>query len=306
MPHPDDPAHRGGTPAPDDPDGSDDPAELDAIAAELYALTPEEFTAARNARAAASARPLAARIRALRKPVVSAWAAGLLARAGVLDEALALAAALREAQDDLDAAELAALGRQRRALAAALAARAVDAANARGVTVGAAAQGDVEKTLNAAMVDAAAAAAVLSGRLVRPLVAGAFEPGDLVDAVGGSVPGIAAPPARDDLAPRRARRAAEKAAREAERIAGAAERELAGIEARRAEAQQRAAHLAERISDLERDLARLRGEALAAGEELERREHEHRDAASAARAAARRAQAARDARDMQAARDATD
>ena len=97
---------------------ADDDAALDEIAVELYALTPEEFTAARNARAAASARALAARVKALRKPTVAAWAVDRLAREGQLADALDLAAALRDAQDDLDAAELSRLGRQRRGLVA--------------------------------------------------------------------------------------------------------------------------------------------------------------------------------------------
>lgn len=271
--------------------------DLDAIAAELYSLEPDGFTAARNARAAASDKPLAAQIKALRKPVVSAWAVGLLARDGQLAEAVELAAALREAQDDLDAAELSALGRQRRALVAALTAQAVQAADARGVTVGAAARDDIEKTLNAAMMDAAAAAAVLSGRLVKPLVAGAFDEEELRDAVGGSLPGAPAEPPRDDLAERRARKAAEKAVREAERAAGEAERELARVDARRAKAQERVDHIAERIGDLERDLERLRADSAEATAELERREGERREAADAARTAQKKAETARDALD---------
>ena len=101
---------------------------------------PEEFTDARNARAAASDRALAARVKALRKPTASAWAVDLLARDGQLAEALELAGALREAQDDLDAAELGRLSRQRRSLVSALATQAVDLARDRGVTVSAAAR----------------------------------------------------------------------------------------------------------------------------------------------------------------------
>ena len=59
-------------------------AQLDAIAAELYALPPEEFTEARNARAATADRALAASVKALRKPTASAWAVDLLARDGQL------------------------------------------------------------------------------------------------------------------------------------------------------------------------------------------------------------------------------
>lgn len=275
-----------------------DSDDLDAIAAELYALPPHEFTAARNARAAASDRPLAARITTLRKPVVSAWAVGLLVRGGLLDEALELSAALRDAQEGLDAAELSALGRQRRALVAALAAQAADLAREQGVALSAAARDDVAATVNAAMMDAAAAAAVMSGRLVAPLVAGAFDPADLDSAVGGSLPGATERAPQDDLAERRARKAAERAAREAERLANEAARELAQREARRAKARDRVDHLAERIDDLESELERLRREAATAAADLHRRESEFDEAQAAARTAEKKAVAARRAVDQ--------
>jgi hypothetical protein len=270
--------------------------ELDAIAAELYALTPDEFTAARNARAAASG-DLRTQVKALRKPTASAWAVGLLAREGALGEALELSAALHDAQDDLDAAELAKLSRQRRQLVAALAAQAAKLAEARGVAISGAARADVERTVDAAVRDAAAAAAVMTGRLVRPLSATGVEPVDLTDAVGGSIPGVAerAAPTRDDLAERRARKAAEQAAREAERAANEAGRELARVEARVDRARERADHLAERIDDLTRDLERVTAEAATADEELARWERERIDAAARAAAAEKRAEAARDA-----------
>ncbi|WP_194409504.1 transposase [Microbacterium cremeum] len=271
--------------------------KLDVIAAELYALPPGEFTAARNARAGLAPPAVGTRVKALRKPTVAAWAVNLLAREGQLGDALELSAALREAQDDLDAAEMSRLGRQRRQLVAALAKQAVDLAKDAGVAVGATAREDVEKTINAAVMDAAAAAAVMTGRLVKPLEAGAIEPEALADAVGGSVPGVVAPPPRDDLAERRARRAAEKASREAERLANEAERVLSRIDDRRAKAQERADHLAERIGDLRRDLARLEEEAAAADSKLAAIEREHRDAAAQAEEAAREADRAQRALD---------
>ncbi len=174
---------------------------VDALAVELYALPPDEFTAARNARATAD-RALAARLKALRKPTVAAWAVNLLAREGQLKDALDLAAALREAQDDLDGAELSRLSRQRRQLVAALATQAVQLASDRGVTVSASARDDIQKTVNAAVMDAAAAAAVMTARLTRPLEASGFEPVDVSDAVGGSLPGVPDAPAPDPRRPR--------------------------------------------------------------------------------------------------------
>ncbi|WES62995.1 hypothetical protein P0L94_11075 [Microbacter sp. GSS18] len=269
--------------------------DLDAIAAELYALPPAAFTAARNARAAASAPELARRIRALRKPVVAAWAVNLLVADGQLTEALDLAAALREAQDDLDAVELAKLGRQRRQLVAALAAHAVELAAEHGVTVSPPAREGVEKTVNAGVMDAAAAAAVSTGRLIAPLEAGGFEPADLAAAVGGTLPGAETPPPRDDLAERRARRAAEKAAREAERAANAAGRELAELAARRDRARERAAHLRERIDDLTRDLARLEADLGSVESSIADLDRAHAAAAATARDTQRAAERARSA-----------
>lgn len=276
---------------------ADEDAELDAVAAELYALPPSQFTAARNARAGGAAPALAKRVKALRKPTVSAWAVNLLAREGQLADAVELSAALREAQDDLDAAELARLGKQRRQLVAALAKQAVDLAQNAGGTVSAAAREDVEKTINAAVMDAAAAAAVLTGRLVTTLEAGDIDPAALAEAVGGSLPGVKAPPPRDDLADRRARRAAEKAAREAERLANEAERELARIDARREKAQERVDHVRERIDDLRRDLAALEADEEAAVDKLDAVERERTDAAARARSAAKEAERAQTALD---------
>ncbi|MCR2794033.1 transposase [Microbacterium sp. zg.Y625] len=263
--------------------------DLDDVAAQLYALPPAEFTAARNARAAAAEPKLAKAVRALRKPIVSAYAVDLLVQEGQLGEALDLAAALREAQDDLDAAEMTRLSRQRRALVAALSRQAVDLARDRGVSVSDAAASDVESTIDAAVRDPAAAAAVMTGRLVRPLVATGVDPVDLTDAVGGSIPGVAERPAppRDDLAQRRARRAAEKAVREAEREASEASRRLARVEATVQKARERADHLAEREADLRADLERVRAEAATAESAVAAAETEREQAAAAARAAQR-------------------
>jgi hypothetical protein len=240
-------------------------------------------------------RTLAAQVKALRKPAASAWAVDLLAREGQLAEALELAAALREAQDDLDAAELGRLSRQRRALVTALATQAVDLAKERGVTISAPARADVEKTINAAVMDAAAAAAVMTARLVRPLEATGFDAVDVSDAVGGSLPGVpdAPAPTRDDLAERRARKAAERAVREAERAAGEADRELAKLDALLAKARERTDHVRERIDDLRTELARLEADGEKAERETERLDRERADAADRARAAERAADQAR-------------
>ncbi len=269
---------------------------LDAVAAELLRLPPADFTAARNARADAADAGLGRGIRSLRKPTVAAWTINLLSHDDTFREALELAAALREAQEDLDAAELARLGRQRRALVAALARRAVELARDAGVTVSAAARDEVERTLNAAIVDPRAAGAVASGRLVRPLDPGDVDAAALADRMAGSVPGSdgTPPPAsRDDLAERRAKREAERRRREAEKHASEAEREYERLRERGRKARERADLLGERVEDLRRDLARVSAdadEADAAADELEAAVSVARDTAREARRVADRAQ----------------
>jgi len=265
--------------------------ELDRAAEELYALPPAAFTAARNA--AAAAHPaLAKAVKALRKPTVAAWAVNLLAAHGELGEAITLSAALHEAQEELDGAELSRLGKQRRALVAALARQAVDLAQQQGVAVSAAARDDVEKTINAAVVDAAAGAAVLSGRLVRPLQASGVDGVDLTDAVGGSVPEAPEEKQTDELAERRAQREAERAAREAQRAADVSASELERVEAALARARDRARQLGERVEALRAELARVVEDAATAESEAESLGAQRQDAAARARTAATAAEAA--------------
>lgn len=273
---------------------TDDSDALDAIVVELYALPPAEFTAARTARSREADGALAAAIAKIRKPVVSAWVVDLLAREGHLADALELGEALRTAQDDLDAAELARLGRQRRQLVAALARTGAELAAGRGVAVSAAALQDVEATLNAALIDARAASAVASARLVGPLEAsGDVDP---AEALSGSTPTASAPsPPDDELAERRARREAERATREAERDAERAERDRAQADTARERARERAQRLQERVEELRRELERVTRESETADAALQEAEDAARTAAAAARSAARRAEAARNA-----------
>lgn len=273
-------------------------SSIDDVAVALYRLPPDAFTAARDARAATTDAADAARIKALRKPVVAAWAVNLLVADGQLAEAVELAAALREAQDDLDAAELRRLGTQRQQLVASLARRAAVLAAEAGHPLADSALEAVAQTINAAVMDERAAAVVLTGRLRKPLDAGALDDLDAADVVAGSPPrGTVERPASDpdELAVRRARRAAERAARDAERTATAAERERAAAEAAERTAREHADLVHERIAELRAQLERLQSDADAADAELVRHEQRLREAASAAEAAANQAQRARDA-----------
>ncbi len=276
---------------------SDDDARLDEVAAELLSLPPARFTAARAERAAAAG-PLGRRIAKLRKPTVAAWAVNLLVRDGQLGEAVELSRALHEAQDDLDAAELGRLGRQRRQLVAALARRAAELAADAGTPLSPAMKDAVEKTVNAAVVDETAAAAVLTGRLVSAIDLADRDADGLSAAVAGSVPdAVPAPAARDDLAARRARKAAERAVREAERARADAERERAAADRRLDTARERADRVHERVDELRTELAKIEKEAADADAAVERLEGDRASAVDAVRAAERalsRAEAARD------------
>lgn len=274
---------------------------FDDIAATLYAGPPEAFTASRNARVKEiEDRALAAEVKALRKPSVAAWVVNVFAqeRAAQLGEALTLAAELREAQEDLDAAALAKLSRERRALTRRLAETAADLAGSRGERVTAATREAVEQTISAAFFDQDAAAAVASGRLVR-----ALEPSgtadDIRDAVAGTLPTLQpqAPRPPDELQERRKRRDAERRVAAAEKDLAAAERALAKEDEAVQALSDRADELADGIAELEAQLEKLHHEA-------DRIERDRPAAEERRTAAARKKDAAAEA--VQAAREALD
>ena len=158
---------------------------LTDIADELYGLPLDEFTAARNARAKADKQ-----VKSLPKPSAAAWAINQFARSSPakLEQVFALGAQLREAQGELDASTMRSLGQQRRSLITALAKEISSTASART---------EIEQTLQAAMADEDAAAAVASGRLVRALSTDGLEAAELEGAVAVPVAGTRRPkPAR--------------------------------------------------------------------------------------------------------------
>ncbi len=245
-------------------------ASLAQIADDLYALTPEEFTPTRNALSRekkASDPDLARDILLLRKPAPSAWLVNALVRhrRDDLENAFQLGDRLREAQEQLDRDELQELTKQRRSVVSALAREGSALANELGHPVSAGVVEEVSQTLQAAMADAAASAALRSGRLLRPLTATGFDPVDLTGAV--ALPdGIAPPPPPRRPAPPKdptaraeaaaavkataAREAAHaKAIAEADRAVDAAEATLDAVDAQIARADRRR-------DDLELDLAR--------------------------------------------------
>ncbi|MEU0933020.1 hypothetical protein [Embleya sp. NPDC005971] len=166
------------------PSRDGDGVDEDAVVHELYGLDPEEFVAARDARArtarAAGDRAAAGRIGGLRRPVLAAWLANLLVREQreEIDAFLELGAAMRAAQEQLHGAELRDLSRRRHRVIDALQREALALAAARGhPAVGDAARRDLQDTLNTALADPDAARMLADGRLTGPLHPdGAFGP----------------------------------------------------------------------------------------------------------------------------------
>ena len=171
---------------------------IEDVARELYGLAPEEFTAARNARAKAAKADgdpeLAGRVQSLRKPTAGAWLLNQLVRrhGDEVQQVLDLGAQLRAAQGTLGADELRALDRQRRQLTRAVAEQARALGRDAGRRVTDQTTADVEETLRSAMVDAAAGAALSTGLLTDTFSATGLEPVDLSRVVA-----LAPPPTGD-------------------------------------------------------------------------------------------------------------
>ena len=273
-------------------------------AQDLYRLTPEEFTAARDAaakqRRADGDREGASALKALRRPSVAAWLVNRLAQdePDLLAQLLDLGPALAQAQAGRDADALRELGAQRRELVEAVTATAVEHA---GRQVTSAVREEVVATLEAALADPATAQAVRSGRLVRSLSYAGFGGVDLADAVAPEGRTSSTPPEKRGGKARKAT-AARKDAKEQERARRIAEAEDAAhraagrlddlvracerAERERAAAQQHAEERAAQIDRLTDELARARRER----DEAARRSRAAHDAAERAVAAVSRAQ----------------
>jgi hypothetical protein len=257
------------------------------VADQLYALTPAEFTAARDERARqarqAGQRDEAAAIKKLARPTTSAWLVNQLSREAPnqLGSLVEVAEALEEAQRTLAGDRLRELSAQRRHVINDLLPQAAEIASRAGQPASAAVMGEVRATLEAALADSAARAAVQSGRLTKPLAYAGLGEVDLAAALalpasqpaarGEHKPGGAherarapksagaAPTAEADPVAAAARAAADKvqAAESATAAAAgaldAAERQLSGI------AEQRQ-FLRRRIEHLERELGNAKGE----------------------------------------------
>jgi hypothetical protein len=163
--------------------------ELADVAGRLYALPFDEFVTARAAAAKAAAaesnRPLSQAIKALPKPSAAAWAVNMLAHhvPDAVRQLRNLGETMQGAQAALDAAALRDLSRERRKLLGEAVSAARLAAEQQGRAISGPVASEVEETLRAATADAAAAAAVQSGMLLRVLTADGVDRVDLEGAV---------------------------------------------------------------------------------------------------------------------------
>jgi hypothetical protein len=246
--------------------------DFDEVAEELYGLDPGQFTPVRTAREkearAAGDRDLAAQIKQIRKPSMSAWLANQLIRArrDQLEPLLELGEQLRELQASVSADQLRQFTQQRHQLVYALAREARGLGHERGVKISDDVARELEQTLHAALGDPQAAAALREGRLTNSLQYAGFGPVEALPSNGDAkpVPRRAPAPAakKDDLAARRERAEQLRQAREeAQEVLDRARTELTGAEARRDETQQlaedadrRAAEAREHVDQLRLDL----------------------------------------------------
>ncbi|MEV5440650.1 hypothetical protein AB0K80_32300 [Streptomyces sp. NPDC052682] len=280
--------------------------DFDTVADDLYALRPEDFTAARNVRAAAARtagdRALAERIGALRRPSLSAWASNLLVREQPREAQalLRLGEGLRQAHHDLDGAQLRELSRRQHALITELSRRARQLAARSGHPVGDEVQHEVEATLHAVLADPDAAREWAGGRLVRPLSAAVGFPAAAPTAVPSRAPAApppdrAAPAARRDTRGEERRRQLDRArtaAKDAERELREREDEAAGARREAEEAAERAGRLQRRADALAEELRGVKDEQQRARAAERAAQRQARDAGQRVTQARRRAEEA--------------
>jgi hypothetical protein len=261
---------------------------LREVADELYATAPADFTASRNAAAGrADDKTLAKEIRALRKPSASAAAVNALVRENpeLVDSILEVGDRMRDAFAARNRDSIRSLAGDRQRLLQ-TAVRSVGG-------VSPAVQREVEETLQAAVIDASAAAAVRSGLLVRALESTGVDEVDVADAV--ALPIDPAAPARPTVAPRRRSPSGDRATKGRPGAAEPAENEESAAERRERErrirnaekALERARTAAEALDDELDDEVDRRNDLEAEREELSRRLDRAQDELTESRAAER-------------------
>lgn len=271
--------------------------DLLEIADRLYAEPFGAFTGARDAAAKATGdKELAARVKALKKPSVAAWAVNLLVRreSEQIDQVLTLGASLRAAAESMAGDELRTLTRQRRQLTNALAETTRELAREHDVRLTTAVLDQVEGVLTAAMLDPVAAQVVRSGLLLTAFTSTGISEVDVEavcavpEALGPDVAHRARSTEREApslrLVPeddRVRREAAQDAVEEATRGLEEAREELAHVEANVKNLHARRLQLQGEIDELRRRLAGLEDDVDAVDEDLEDAEAAQEEAAAA-------------------------
>jgi hypothetical protein len=276
---------------------SADERDLDEIAAELYALKPDAFVAARDEHVRQSRADgrgqLAKAVAALRKPNQSAWLINQLARdqREAVEELFSLGDALRGAHQRADGSQLQKISAERRKAEVALIRRARALGTEAGVDVTADMAREAEETLAAALASPDVATEVLSGRLTKPVSYSGF--GTMLTSVPAPVPAprkkprpAAEPQPVADAAEQR-RTKAEQVIAEAREELEAAELDLAERENAADEAARRAEELGNQVDQLREQLRAVEGE-LVAADRGARMEARRLDRARKARDEARR------------------
>lgn len=288
------------------------------IADDLYSLPLADFTPTRDAlvKEHKADTSLAAGIKGLRKASLAAWVVNLLVRRDPdqVDQVLAVGAALRDAQENLDATQLREFTKQRRQLTASVTTSARRMAREEGVKTTQAVADQVEATLTAAMLEPDAAKAVRSGLLTTSLAATGLGDLDLSEAVAlpkalgfhAKARPVAAPdPTQrpqlhvvpDPDADAKARAAADKRLADARGVLGEAEKEHRAARRATEKLRARTLQLQAEIDELRSRIAGLEGEAEEVDEELgeaEAVQEEAGEAVEEAQAAVDGARAARE------------
>jgi hypothetical protein len=272
--------------------------QLLEIADRLYGQPLADFTPARDAAAKEAAKgegadkELAARLKALKKPSIAAWALNVLVRreSEQIDQVLALGESLRAAAESMSGEDLRALTRQRRQLTNALAGTARDLAREQDVRLTSAVVDQVEGMLTAAMLDPTAAQVVRSGLAVAAFTSTGISEVD-VEAVC-AVPEALGESHRASVTERQApslhlvpeddrvrQEAAQDAVDEAARAVDEARAELDEVEASVKDLHARRLQLQGEIDELRRRLAALEDDVDSVDEDLEEAEGARDDAA---------------------------
>jgi hypothetical protein len=148
---------------------------FESVSAELYGLTPNDFTSARNTRVSDARKSgdaaLADSLKKLHKPTVGAWLTNMLVRerSDELERLITLGTELRKRGNRADGELIRTVSKRKQTAIATLLSEARTIARDRGQPVSEAAARELESTLDAAFADPDAAESVRAGRLSAAL-----------------------------------------------------------------------------------------------------------------------------------------